>query len=167
MLLLVLVMNRVRLPAQPTRSQVFRSLFRSSDFGNLGLFVGAGFSKAVLSSEYIDDVPVALSWGELLGKCADAMKLDLSLCTSPGTSYPDIASQLCIQYSEANSCSFDDALNRLKMIIAGLTAWFPSSEQREEYAKYLNSMAPAWIVTTNYDQDLVSITRSKPTVFRR
>lgn len=144
-------MSAPKLPIQPTREQVFRFLFRSSDFGNLGLFVGAGFPKAVFSS---DEENVALSWGDLLEECAKTMKVDLESCTGPGVSYPDVASRLCTKYAEASSTSFADALNLLKTTISSLTAWFPSAEQRQEYSGYLNSLAPAWIVTTNYDQVL-------------
>ena len=70
-------MSKPKLPIQPTREQTFRFLFRSSDFGNLGLFIGAGFSKAVFLS---DEENVALSWGDLLKECAKTMKVDLDSC---------------------------------------------------------------------------------------
>ena len=62
-----------------------------------------------------------------------------------------------MKYAEATSTPFAEALSQLKSTISALTAWFPSTEQRQEYAGYLNSLGPAWIVTTNYDQVLECI----------
>jgi hypothetical protein len=53
-----------------TREEALAFLATSAIYGNLGLFVGAGLSKAVLSDE---SGPVALSWGELLDKTAQKM----------------------------------------------------------------------------------------------
>jgi hypothetical protein len=51
-----------KLPNEPSRADVLDFVFTSSKYGNLGLFVGAGFSKAVLNGE--DEI--ALSWGDYL-----------------------------------------------------------------------------------------------------
>lgn len=51
-----------RIPDSPTRKQVLQFIAKSASYGNLGLFVGAGFPKAVLN-ETPDD-HIALSWGE-------------------------------------------------------------------------------------------------------
>jgi hypothetical protein len=55
-----------RIPEVPTRTEVLTFISKSASYGNLGLFVGAGFSKAVLN----DPMKIALSWGELLEQSA-------------------------------------------------------------------------------------------------
>jgi hypothetical protein len=42
----------------------------------------------------------------------------------------------------------------LKRTLSAATAWYPAEPERSEYAKYLETLAPSWIVTTNYDQVL-------------
>jgi SIR2-like domain len=140
-----------KLPDCPTRAEVFEFLFRSSQYGNLGLFIGAGFSRAVFSSD--EDSPV-LSWGPLLSTCSKKMGVDLPNLISEGTSYPDIASKLCRNYAETKSVTFIAALQELKGQICDLTAWLPSKDQRATFSDYLTHVAPTWIVTTNYDQVL-------------
>lgn len=58
----------------PSRIEVLKFLFESSTYGNLGLFIGAGFSKAVFSYE---EDEVALSWGDLLVAASKAMGVEL------------------------------------------------------------------------------------------
>ena len=40
------------LSATPSKSELFDFISYSSDFGNLGLFIGSGFSKSVLNNEF-------------------------------------------------------------------------------------------------------------------
>lgn len=58
------------LPAHPNRDEVLRFLAASASYGNLGLFVGTGFWKAVLNEERSE---IALSWGPLLDKAAEKL----------------------------------------------------------------------------------------------
>jgi hypothetical protein len=139
-----------KLSDTPTRDEVLSFIFASSTYGNLGLFVGSGFSKAVLNG----DEEIALSWGELLKEAAKKIGVDYSNVEKMGMSFPEIATALCHAHFEAKGCDFDKSRRTLKHKIAEMTAWFPSQAQRSEYSKYLDSLAPAWIVTTNYDQVL-------------
>jgi hypothetical protein len=59
-------------PEVPTRTEVLTFISKSASYGNLGLFVGAGFSKAVLN----DPMKIALSWRELLEQSAKKLKVD-------------------------------------------------------------------------------------------
>ena len=59
-------------PEVPTRTEVLTFISKSASYGNLGLFVGDGFSKAVLN----DPMKIALSWGELLERSAKKLKVD-------------------------------------------------------------------------------------------
>ena len=139
------------LPESPTRNELLEFIFNASRYGNLGLFVGAGFSKAVLND---DDNEIALSWGDLLEAAAKRMKVSLDDLTSTGMSYPEIASALCRKHADEQSQEFRDSLVKLKEMLAALTAWFPEGARRTKYASYLRSLQPRWIITTNYDQIL-------------
>jgi hypothetical protein len=139
------------LPKEPSRAEVLDFVFGSSKYGNLGLFVGAGFSKAVLNG---GEDEIALSWGKLLEVAAKKMKIDPAPLEQVGLSYPEIASALCRSHSAANGMSFDDSLAVLKQTLGAATAWYPAEPERSEYAQYLKALAPSWIVTTNYDQVL-------------
>jgi hypothetical protein len=134
-----------RLPKQPSRNDVLTFLSGSSRYGNLGLFIGAGFSKAVLGPE------VALSWGELLRKVAEQMGVDYASLPKEGTDYPAITSRICKAYSDRSDKDYAAALKRLKREIARLTAWYPKPEARVQFGTYLSQTSPSWIITTNYD----------------
>lgn len=137
-----------RLPESPTQSEVLTFISKSASYGNLGAFIGAGFSKAVLND---GDQCIALSWGELLEQSAKSLDVDYAALKKEGVGYPEIASAVCLKHSEAKGISYSEALSKLKSEIAALTSWYPDKEQREIYAKYLICLSPAWIITTNYD----------------
>jgi hypothetical protein len=138
-----------RLPSEPTREDVLTFVAKSASYGNLGLFIGAGFSKAVLNETADDEI--ALSWGELLERAAKKMHVDYESIAKPGISYPDVASRICVAHSESADETFATSLRLLKNEIARLTAWYPTPEQRTKYSGYLESFSPSWIITTNYD----------------
>lgn len=138
----------------PSRDEVLAYLFEASDYGNLGLFVGAGFSKAVLNTP---GNIIALSWGELLARCAYRLDVDLKGLLQEGASYPELASRLCTRHSAQYKVSFSDALLKLKFAIRDLTSWYPREKQRRQYGAYLESMSAAWIITTNYDPVIESV----------
>jgi hypothetical protein len=134
----------------PSRTEVLKFLFESSTYGNLGLFIGAGFSKAVFASE---EEEVALSWGDLLVAASKMMGVELEKKSKrDGKSYPELASLLCIAHSEKNGCSVTHSRLVLKHALSATIAWYPSEPERSEYSGYLEELAPSWIVTTNYDQ---------------
>lgn len=139
------------LPNEPSRADVLDFVFAASQYGNLGLFVGAGFSKAVLNG---GEEEIALSWGQLLAAAAKKMKIEYAPLERVGVSYPEIASDLCRLHCAENHITFDKSLAVLKRTLSAATAWYPIEPQRSEYAKYLETLAPSWIVTTNYDQVL-------------
>jgi hypothetical protein len=146
------------LSTTPTRDEVLGFLFAASSYGNLGLFVGAGFSMAALSS---DDGSPALSWGALLNSAAKKMKIDLAPLEKEGASYPDVASALCGESSEVNGVTFQESTEVLKQALSEATAWFPHEPGRSEFAGYLKAINPSWIVTTNYDQVLECLLSGK------
>jgi hypothetical protein len=136
------------LPASPNRDEVLRFLAASVSYGNLGLFVGAGFSKAVLNEGWNE---IALSWGPLLEKTAEKLGVKYESISHVGMSYPEIASAICKEYCKNHSVTFPDALKRLKENIAALTSWYPTEQQQTKYKPYIEAFSPSWIITTNYD----------------
>lgn len=137
-----------RLPQSPTREQVLEFVARSSAYGNLGVFSGAGFSMAVMNG---NGRKIALSWAELLRGAATEMDVDYDALPKEGNGYPEIASTICKKHSIAKGCAYQDSLTLLKEKIAATTSWYPSREQRERFAGHLELLSPDWIVTTNYD----------------
>jgi hypothetical protein len=87
-------LTKSTLDDSPSRSEVLEFLFESSTYGNLGLFIGAGFSKAVFAYE---EEEVALSWGDLLVKVSKSMGVELGKKSNrEGKSYPELASLLVL-----------------------------------------------------------------------
>ena len=132
-----------------TREQALRKISQSSIYGNLGLFIGAGMSMAILNDEWNR---IALSWKELIYKCAEEFKINLNKdINTEGYSYPEIASEIAKLISKNEDVEYNLAIKKLKDKIANLTCWYPEKEQREIYGKILENIAPNWIITTNYD----------------
>ncbi len=68
-----------------TRDEVLEFLASSAVYGNLGAFIGAGLSKAVLNDDFEE---IALSWGELLEQVADELGIEYEDIAKEGKSYP-------------------------------------------------------------------------------
>lgn len=137
-----------------TRESVLEFLASSALYGNLGAFVGAGLSKAVLNQ---DGDEIAMSWGDLLAHVAETLDVDYGGIWKEGVSYPDIASEICRIYAAESDLSYTEALADLKREIAANTAWYPSKEQRERFSDDLVGIGLNWIITTNYDLVIESL----------
>ena len=147
-----------RLPENPTRQQVLTFISDSASYGNLGAFIGAGFSKAVLN----DDInEIALSWGDLLEGASKRLDVDYSAIWKTGVGYPEIASSICKVHSENSGCDYTQSLSALKREISALTSWYPDKEKREKFSKYLECLSPSWVITTNYDMVIESLLTGK------
>lgn len=132
-----------------TRQEGLKLISKSAIYGNLGLFIGAGMSMAILNSEW---ETVALSWKELIHKCAAEFKIDLkNEIKTEGLSYPEIASELAKLVAANEEIDYQTAIYKLKEKIAVLTCWYPEKDARNDYGKILENIDPAWIITTNYD----------------
>lgn len=129
------------------RQEVLELLSKSVSYGNLGAFIGAGFSKAVLNSKK----NIALSWSDLLKQASENMDIVYEDINQVGVGYPDVASAICKKHSELKEITYEQSLSELKQKIAALTSWYPDKEQRDKYSNYLNCLSPSWIITTNYD----------------
>jgi len=143
-----------KLSESPSREEVLKFISDSASYGNLGSFIGAGFTKAVLNDDVND---IALSWGELLETIAKTLEIDYEKIWKEGVGYPEIASQLCEAYSNANEITYKKALQRVKREIAGLTSWYPNKEQRAAFSSHLTKLSCSWIITTNYDMVIESL----------
>jgi hypothetical protein len=132
-----------------TRQEALKLVSKASVYGNLGLFIGAGMSMAILNDDWNE---VALSWRQLIYKCAEEFDINLKEdIKTEGVSYPEIASEIAKLISAKESIDYKTAVKRLKEKIASLTSWYPEKQQREEYGKILQDIDPDWIITTNYD----------------
>lgn len=147
-----------RLPDAPSREEVLEFISESASYGNLGAFIGAGFSKAVLNE---DGAEIALSWGELLATAAKKMEVDYAAIPKEGIGFPDVASAICKAHSEQAGIDYSKSLSTLKREIASLTSWYPDQDKREKFSKYLWCLTPSWIITTNYDLILESLLTGK------
>jgi hypothetical protein len=140
----------------PSRREVLEFLSQSASFGNLGLFIGAGFSKAVINDGS------ALSWGELVESCAEEMGIDYeNEVGKEGVGYPQIATNLCELHSSKTGGSYQESLKILKQKICELTSLYPTREARAIYSEYIRSFNPSWIITTNYDLVIESLLTGK------
>lgn len=132
-----------------TRKEALQKISKSSIYGNLGLFIGAGMSMAVLNNNWDT---VALSWKELIFKCAKEFNISLKEeINLEGISYPEIASEIAKLIAKKENIDYQKAINKLKEKIASLTSWYPEKEERKIYGKILEDISPNWIITTNYD----------------
>lgn len=132
-----------------TREHAINLISKSSVYGNLGLFIGAGMSMAILNDEWTE---VALSWKQLIYKCAEEFKINLKEdIPIEGFSYPEIASEIAKKIAVDEETTYKIAVKKLKEKICELTSWYPESEKRIEYGEILESFDPSWIITTNYD----------------
>lgn len=133
----------------------------SAVYGNLGLFVGAGMTMAILNDEW---EKVGLSWRELIFRSAEEFDIDLKTeIKLEGLSYPEIATELVKLISKNAEESYDVSLNKLKRKIAQLTSWYPENKARKEYSQILTDIDPSWIITTNYDLVLECLLPGKST----
>lgn len=137
---------------------VFEKLFNSYNYGNFGMFIGAGFSKAVIGDE---DQP-ALNWFELIATASKALKIDLPSDNALiGVSLPELATLLCKKLSVTEGMSYDEAKSLFKNKICDLANWLPNDKQTSDFRKIFDIINPAWVITTNYDLVLETILTGK------
>lgn len=143
-----------------TKDEVYKLIAESSIFGNLGLFIGAGFSLAVNQESH---TCTPLSWPELLKKIClendilwdDKTEENGNIIKSEikkeYVSCPEIASQICKIISKKNTIPLEDAIKKFKHEVCNITSWYADAQQRGIFHDLLKSISPNWIVTTNYD----------------
>lgn len=136
-----------------SRDQILSYIANASLFGNLGLFVGTGLSKALTNGE-------ARSFDELLKKVGHDLDLgfnfnDLSNVT--GKSFPRIAQEMVDRIAirdyadEEQELALKKATIEFKRAICRECNLVPKKTIAEKYREILKDIPIQWIVTTNYD----------------
>lgn len=89
-----------------SREYVFEKLFNAFNYGNLGMFVGAGFSKAVVD----DHIQKALGWFDLIKKVSWNFELDFpSEVDLIGKSLPELATNMCKLLASKKKLNYAEA----------------------------------------------------------
>lgn len=140
-----------------TRDDVLEMICKASLRENLGLFIGSGFSKAMLEGNLHHK---AYDWKELLLEVCDALHIEKGLLEK-GLPYPQVATLMCDAYAKWKQISYDDAENELKYTIAKKVDIPPESDKKEKFQKYFKAFSPYWIVTTNYDSIIEELVSNK------
>lgn len=131
-----------------TREIVFEKLFNSFNYGNLGMFIGAGVSKAIIDNGYYR----ALGWFELIQVASNSLGVEFpSDDKLIGVSLPELATKMCESLSAKNDISYKDAKFLFKQEICKLSTWLPQEGNLDTYREIFEIINPAWIITTNYD----------------
>lgn len=136
-----------------TKEDVFKAICNASRLGNLGFFVGSGFTKAILENNTYYE---AYTWAELLKICCEEMKINENILKNKN-SYPEIATKICKEYSIENNITYQEAVRKMKCIISEKTNVYPEESIKEDYEKYFRNIPASWITTTNYDTVLENI----------
>ena len=140
-----------------SREKVFESICKATRIDTLGLFVGSGFTKALLEG---NSAAKAYSWAELLKKSAEDFGIIRDILNE-SRPYPEIATVICQEYSRIYSATVKEAERALKYKIAELVNASPSSLKIQEYGEIFKRLSPNWIVTTNYDSIIEQILQEK------
>lgn len=141
-----------------TRLSVFRKIFDSYIYGNLGMFIGAGFSKSVME----DETQQALNWFELIEKASERLEIDFPEDKELiGISLPEVSTNICKKLAKMKDINYDEAKLLFKNKICELSNWLPSGKRIKVFRDIFDVMDPSWIITTNYDLVLETILTGK------
>jgi hypothetical protein len=139
----------MELPEKLYRREALKFIAQSSIYGNLGLFVGAGFSKALMNEP--DIRPIALGWLELIIKVAKKFGVNAKTLIEDGQSLPQLATAVIQEIMIQTGKEHKVIDLEFKQQICALTAYYPKKEIRTTFGDYLLKINPNWIITTNYD----------------
>lgn len=143
--------------------ELIEKLAECASQGRLALFLGTGFSKAVLGylpfvpGHYSADLAARVpSWIELLSRCREELKL-------PSKEYhkglaidcPAEASEIVAEL--AKTIERVNAKRVFKATIAKIVDFYPNPEQVCAYQGLLKKIRPAVILTTNYDNVIETV----------
>ncbi|WHF27035.1 SIR2 family protein [Bacillus altitudinis] len=141
-----------------SKKVVFEKLFNAFNYGNLGMFIGAGFSKTVIDNNFSP----ALGWLDLIKKTSENFGIDFPNDEGLiGMSLPEVATHLCKSLADLKDVSYEEAKRLFKREICNLTNWLPSEKRISDFREIFDILSPSWIVTTNYDQVLETILTGK------
>lgn len=140
-----------------SRDDIFEIICKAARSSTLGLFVGSGFTKAILKDCRFHK---AYDWKELLQESCSRMGIIRDIFKE-GMPYPQVASTICHEYVQAQNATLKDAERKLKITIADLVNATPSKTALVEYEEYFKELNPNWFVTTNYDTIIEQILHEK------
>lgn len=130
-----------------TKEDVFKKIAQAVQMDTLGLFIGSGFTKALL--EY-NGREQSYDWKELLVKACTKLNVPTTIL-SKGLTYPQVASEICSIYANDNNKNSEKSISKLKRTIAELVDVRPEENILDEYKSIFKTIEANWIVTTNYD----------------
>lgn len=142
-------------PPQPETDveTIIQAVAEAAVAGKLLLFVGTGFSRAVLNwkNTPVKQVP---GWLDLLETICKRERLDADdlFCRHQKRfvyDCPAIASKMTEEYRGAD---WADKLSKLKKEAASETCWIPTKRQCAHIGEIICGLRPIAIVTTNYDE---------------
>jgi len=137
-----------------TKLELFQIISNAADYGNICLFVGAGFSKAVFEETTIKPP----TWLELLQKIYTEKNIRFDESELLGKSCPEIASYLVSKMmSFDENLKYEDAIKSLKTIVCREVQYIPNENECKTFAPLLKAFNPEYIITTNYDLVLEAI----------
>jgi len=166
--------------ALPSRNDVVGTIVRSSLSGNLGLFVGTGFSKAATDGG-------APTFHELLSKLVKQLGLDSDINSEEQyrfKSYPQIATTLLEEYVDSSvsqdranatecDCIYEEsdateakvrATREFRTQIAHICNLIPDEDCRTALSDGIKKLRPSCVITTNYDLILEHLLNDATTV---
>nr|WP_302475537.1 SIR2 family protein [Shouchella rhizosphaerae] len=122
------------------------------------MFIGAGFSKAVIGNDF----QPALGWFELIKETSEKFEIEVPNDDElVGVSLPELATSICKRLAIKRSIDYFEAKRLFKKEICNLSNWLPSEKRTIEFREIFNIFNPSWIVTTNYDLVLETILTGK------
>lgn len=151
-----------------TEESLFVKLAEAAYQNRLVLFLGTGFSKAVLgydpnAANHYDQskASVVPSWIELVRRSRKSLGLEVTEVDSGSTENnidcPLDASCIVRDIVNKDGVSGYEASRRLKDTIADLTDFYPSPEQIVAFQKSFLTIKPQLVITTNYDDIVETI----------
>ena len=146
-----------------TEVEIIAKLAEKSSQGRLVLFLGTGFSKAVLgyqpliSGHFSPDLAARVpSWVELLSMCRRELKLPLKNYKREfAVDCPSEASEIVSELSK--TIGRNEAETLFKRTIAKLIDFYPNPEQVCAYQELMKKIKPSIVVTTNYDNVIETV----------
>lgn len=153
-----IVQNKDVVGEELNKEVVFEKLFNSYNYGNLGLFIGAGFSKAIVKNS----AKPALNWSELIKNTSEKLELNFpEECELVGVSLPELSTRLCKDLQNKRNISYFEAKNIFKNKICDISNWLPDEDEIKRFRDIFDIIEPNWIITTNYDLVLETILTGK------
>ena len=114
-----------------SRREALGFIAKSSIYGNLGLFIGAGFSMAIMNDE--DSRAIALSWIDLIQKVAKKYDINAKEDLKEGQSLPELVTSLIERIANKQKKEYSLVALEFKHHISTFTTYYPTRDKRQIY----------------------------------